>query len=135
MLKNYLIVAFRNLRRDKIHSFINISSLAIGLTIVLLIGLWIVDEYSYDRYNPHYHRIARIMQNETSNGVTSVTASLPFPLINELRTTYKSSFKRVVTSWWTRNHVLANDNKKLAFDGKFMEPVLTLFDSFVDLCV
>jgi putative ABC transport system permease protein len=122
MLKTYFLLAFRHLRRDKIHSFINISSLAIGLTIVLLIGLWVFDECSYDRYNPHYHRIARIMQNETSNGVTSVTASLPFPLINELRTTYAGSFKRVVASWWTRNHVLAYDNKKLAFDGKFMDP-------------
>ena len=122
MLKNYLVLAFRHLRRDKIHSSINISSLAIGLTIVLLIGLWVFDEFSYDRSNPNYHRIARIMQNETSNGVTSVTASLPFPLINELRTTYAGSIKRVVASWWTRNHVLGYDDKKLAFDGKFMDP-------------
>ena len=122
MLKNYLIVAFRNLRRDKVHSFINITGLSIGMAVVALIGLWIWDECSYDRYNPHFHQIARVMQNETSNGVTSVTASLPFPLINELRTTYKSSFKRVVASWWTRNHVLDYDNKKLAFDGKFMDP-------------
>ena len=122
MLKNYILVALRHLRRNKVHSFINISSLAIGLTIVLLVGLWIFDELSYDRYNPHYPQVARLMQNETSNGVTSVTASLPFPLINELRTTYARSFKRVVASWWTRNHVLAYDNKKLAFDGKFMDP-------------
>ena len=122
MLKNYFLVAFRHLRRDKLHSFINISGLAIGLTIVLLIGLWIVDECTYDRFNPHYHQVARIMQNETSNGVTSVTASLPFPLINELRTTYAGAFKRVVASWWTRNHVLEHEHKSLAFDGKFMEP-------------
>jgi putative ABC transport system permease protein len=122
MLKNYILVAFRQLRRNKLHSIINISGLAIGLAIVLLIGLWVVDEFTYDRFNPHYNQVARIMQFETSNGETGVTASLPMPLINELRTTYAGSFKRVVASWWTRNHVLGDDNKKLAFDGKFMDP-------------
>lgn len=70
-MRNYLLVALRRLRRDKIHSFINIASLAIGLTIVLLIGLWILDECTFDRYNPHYDHIARLMQFETTNGNTA----------------------------------------------------------------
>src|ERR1700743_3531984 len=121
MLKNYILIALRRLRRNKIHSFINISSLAIGLAIVLLIGLWIFDECTCDRFNPHYDHVARIMQFETTNGVTDVTTSLPYPLINEFGTTYGSSFKRVVASWWTRSHVLEYDHKTLAFAGKYME--------------
>jgi putative ABC transport system permease protein len=122
MLKNYLIVAFRNLRRDKVHSFINITGLSIGMAVVALIGLWIYDECTYDRYNPHFDHIARLMQFETTNGTIDVSSSVPFPLINELRTTYAGSFKRVVAAWWTRQHVLNYKNKNLAFDGKFMDP-------------
>ena len=122
MLKNYLLVALRNLRRDRMHSVINIMGLAIGMTVVALIGLWVWDEYTFDRYNPRYDHIARLMQNETANGETGTTGSLPYPLVNELRTTYASSFKRVVASWWTRDHVLDLNNKKLAQRGTFMEP-------------
>jgi putative ABC transport system permease protein len=122
MLKNYLIVAFRNLRRYKFHSFINIVGLGIGMAVVGLIGLWIWDEYTYDRYNPQYDHIARLMQNETSNGETRTTSSLPYPLLAELRTTYGGAFKRVVGSWWTRDHVLRFGDKKITERGKFMEP-------------
>ncbi|HEV2480024.1 MAG TPA: FtsX-like permease family protein [Puia sp.] len=122
MLKNYFIIALRRLRRDKTHSFVNISSMAIGLAIVLLIAFWIFDECTYDRFNPHYDHVARIMQFETVNGTIGETTSLPFPLINELRTTYRSSFKHVVASWWNRHHTLADDSKKLPFDGRFMDP-------------
>jgi putative ABC transport system permease protein len=113
MLKNYLIVAFRNLRRDKVHSFINITGLSIGMAVMALIGLWIYDECTYDRNNPRYDHIARLMQHETANGETSTTRSLPYPLLNELRTNYGGAFKQVVASWWTRDHVLKAGNKKL----------------------
>ena len=116
------MIALRRLRRDKIHSFINITSLAIGLAIVLLIALWVFDECTYDRFNPHYDHVARVMQFETVNGRIGETTSLPFPLINELRTTYRSSFKKVVASWWNRHHTLGDDSKKLSFDGRFMDP-------------
>ena len=122
MLKNYLIVAFRNLRRDRIHSFINITGLAIGMAVVALIGLWIDDECTFDRFNPRYDHIARLMQNETTNGETGTTPSLPYALANELRTTYGASFKHVVASWWTLDHVLAYGDKKVTQKGKFMEP-------------
>src|ERR1700722_10930598 len=122
MLKNYLIVAFRNLRRDKVHSFINITGLSIGMAVVALIGLWIYDECTYDRYNPHYDHIARLMQFETANGETTATRSLPYPLLNELRTTYGGAFRQVVPSWWTRDHVLDVGDKKLTQKGTFMEP-------------
>src|ERR1700743_2742216 len=122
MFKNHILLAFPRLRRNTTHPIINISSLAIGLTIVLLIGLWIFDEFTYDRQNPHYDHVARIMQFETVNGNIGETTSLPSPLINELRTTYGSSFKRVVASWWNRHHVMAYENKTLAFDGRFMDP-------------
>jgi putative ABC transport system permease protein len=60
MLKNYLKIAWRNLLRNKIFSFINIAGLAIGLSCFLLIALYVLDELNYDRYNEKADRIYRI---------------------------------------------------------------------------
>ena len=60
MLKNYFTIAWRNLLRNKIYSFINITGLAVGLASFLLIALYIMDELSYDRYNANADRIYRI---------------------------------------------------------------------------
>jgi putative ABC transport system permease protein len=60
MIKNYLKIALRNLQRNKIYSFINISGLAIGLAAAMLIMLYTKDEVSYDLFhanNPNIYRI------------------------------------------------------------------------------
>jgi predicted permease len=51
MLKNYLKIALRNIRRHKVYSFINIAGLTIGMTCVVLLFLWIQDELSYDKFH------------------------------------------------------------------------------------
>ncbi|MFN7600445.1 MAG: hypothetical protein ACK5R0_03505, partial [Bacteroidota bacterium] len=63
MFKNYMKVALRNLRKNKVYSFINIIGLATGMGVALLIGLWMWDELSYDKYHTNYHRIAQVMQH------------------------------------------------------------------------
>jgi len=59
MLKNYLLIAWRNITKNKVFSFINIAGLAIGLACFTLIALYVVDELSYDRYNEKASRIYR----------------------------------------------------------------------------
>lgn len=60
MIENYIKIAWRNLVRNKISSIINISGLAIGLACVLLIGLYVADELSYDRFFKDANRIYRV---------------------------------------------------------------------------
>jgi putative ABC transport system permease protein len=122
MFKNYFKVALRNLIRNKTHSLINIAGLAVGMTVVLLIGGWIYDQCTYERYNPNYDRIAQVMVNYTVNGVTSTGPSTPVPLADELRKDYRNSFTRIARSWWTQSRVVAFGDKKLKQTGKFMEP-------------
>jgi putative ABC transport system permease protein len=57
MFKNYLKVAFRTMQRNKLFSIINITGLAIGLTCVVLLVLWIQDEVSYDQFHKDIDRI------------------------------------------------------------------------------
>ena len=60
MLKNYIKVAYRNLVRRKLYSFINIFGLAVGLSICIFIILWVQQELSYDRFHEKSDRIYRI---------------------------------------------------------------------------
>ncbi len=60
MLKNLLLVALRNFKRDKWYSLLNILGLTIGITFGLLLIFYIKDELSYDHYNEKLDRIYRI---------------------------------------------------------------------------
>ncbi len=60
MLRNYLKIAFRNLLRNKVYSFINIGGLAVGLAACLLIMLFVADELAYDQFNQKANRIYRL---------------------------------------------------------------------------
>jgi len=121
MLKNYLVIAWRNLLKNRTHSFINISGLAIGMMVALLIGLWIWDELSFNTYDVHYKRVAQVMQNSTSSGVTRTQRIFPAPLGDELRNVYGDNFKRVVMESWSWSHILSTGDKNLLQGGVYME--------------
>ena len=60
MLRNYLIIAVRNLGKNKGLTAINILGLAIGMACVILIGLYIQYEFSYDRHHVNADRIYQV---------------------------------------------------------------------------
>jgi len=60
MIKNYLKIAFRNFKRQKTFSFINISGIAIGMSCCLLLMLFIHYELSFDRYHENAKKIYRV---------------------------------------------------------------------------
>ena len=74
MFRSYLIIAFRHLRRHKIYSFVNIAGLAIAMTVVLFIFLYIQHEYSFDRFHANAERIHRLNSRIIYNGHESVDA-------------------------------------------------------------
>src|ERR1700759_2988449 len=121
MIKNYLKIAWRNLIKNKISSFINIGGLAVGMAVVMLIGLWMYDEVSFDRYHKNYNRIAQVIQNVTNNGEVQTWFSEPYPLAAELRKNYGSDFKSVVMSTGINGHIIALGEKKLTKNGAYME--------------
>ncbi len=60
MLKNHLKIAYRNFIRHKLYSFINVFGLAIGLSVCMIISLWVLRELSYDRFHENADRIYRV---------------------------------------------------------------------------
>lgn len=65
MFKNYFSVAVRNLGKDKMLSFVNIAGLATGLACVMLIVLFVKDEWSFDRFHKNGKDIYRLVQTTT----------------------------------------------------------------------
>lgn len=69
MLKNYFTVAFRNMKRHKGYSFINIAGLSLGIACCVFILLFVRLELSYDSYHPDVDRIFRVgLMKETEKG-------------------------------------------------------------------
>ncbi len=84
MIKNYLLIAFRNLVSYKLHTFINLIGLTIGLACFILILLWINDEFSYDKSltnKDHIYQLSIIHPNEIKDA--NVPNILPVLLANE----------------------------------------------------
>ena len=75
MFRNYLKTAFRNLRKNKLYSGINIFGLSIGLASCLLIGLYITNELSYDKFNVNASRIVRITMEYRQAGTINKVAT------------------------------------------------------------
>jgi len=75
MIKNYIKVAMRNIRRNKGYAFINISGLAIGIACFLLIGLYVYDELVYDRYHEKADRIYRLTWEVENKNVARFSAN------------------------------------------------------------
>ena len=66
MIKNYFKIAWRNLMKNKIYSFINVFGLTIGLTTFLLIALYVFDELTFDRFHKNADNIYRIVEDKTT---------------------------------------------------------------------
>lgn len=89
MIKNLVLVALRNLKRDKWYSLLNILGLAIGISFSLLLIFYIIDELSYDRYNEKADRIYRVNAYvKEADKDTMRWAITPFPMAEALSKDY-----------------------------------------------
>ena len=88
MFKNYFKIAWRNLRRNKSFSAINIFGLSIGIACCLIIMLFVQDELSYDRYNKKADRIVRVVFRGSINGEKMKEANVMPPVAQTLKADY-----------------------------------------------
>ena len=121
MLRNYLKTAWRNIQTSRVYSFINIGGLAIGMSVAMIIGLWVWDEISFDKFHKNYDRIAQAWQFVKFDAEKSSYNSMPIPLAAELRNNY-SDFKAVSVASYNRDAILVSGDKKLLQKGMYSEP-------------
>ncbi len=85
MVKNYLTIASRSLRRHKIYSFITISGLALGLAAFLLISVWVLHEISFDRFHANASAIFRVAEKRHFPDHVQQNFRTPGPLSEKLK--------------------------------------------------
>jgi len=124
MFENYLKLAWRNLLKNRGTSFINIIGLSIGMSVAMMIGLWVHDELSFNKYHQNYDRLAQIWMSQTFNGETRSYPSIAQPLGEALRTNYPEDFEKVALGSWNFEHALVRGDKKLLKRGMAVEPLL-----------
>ena len=88
MVKNLLKIAIRNILKEKTYSLVNILGLTIGISGSVFLGLYIIDELSYDKYHQNASNIYRIVSHikEPDNEFTWAVAQIP--LADELKSNY-----------------------------------------------
>ncbi|HEY4205322.1 MAG TPA: ABC transporter permease [Puia sp.] len=116
MLRTYLRSAWRNLTRTAGYSALNILGLSIGMGVALLIGIWVFDQYSYEKFIPDHGRIYRVLRNFNNNGDTLTNATVSLKLADALRKEIPE-FEYVAESDWMEEHGLMAGEKKLYVTG------------------
>jgi putative ABC transport system permease protein len=122
MFRNYFKIAFRNLSKNPGYTFINIAGLAAGMAVALLIGLWIWDELTFNRYHKNYDRLAQVWQHNVYNGVKQSQMANPAVMAEEIRNNFGSDFKYVIQSTWNFGRILTVGDKKFNKAGMYWEP-------------
>lgn len=85
MIRTYIKIAYRNFIKDKFFSVINITGLAVGIAVVLLIALYVIHETSYDRFHGKADRIYRIVMHlEMGGNAADLTSTFP-PLAKAIK--------------------------------------------------
>lgn len=118
MIRNYFKIAWRKLIKNKGYTVINVGGLAIGLAVVMLIGLWVYDEISFNKYHSNYDRIGRLMVHNGSG----TYKTHPIPLATELTTFFGSDLKSVVPSTQPQSYTIGLGDKIVKDAGVFMHP-------------
>ena len=85
MLLNYFKIAWRNIKNNKLFSFINIFGLAVGFTCCLLIALYIVHESSYDHHHKNVDRLYQVATTFVKDGKEDPMPNTPAPMANAMK--------------------------------------------------
>ena len=134
MFKNYLKVAFRSLNKNRAYAVINILGLALGLTVTILVFLFIKDETSYDKHWDGYERIYRMGINVNMMGQKMEGPASPGPMAQAYRTEFtnvetatrintrmnESLMRSGETNMYIKNTVFADSTFFKVFDYEFV---------------
>jgi predicted permease len=122
MIANNFKIAWRNLARNKVYSFINIAGLATGMAVTMLIALWIYDEISFNHNFKNYKSIVQVMVFQSANGESGTSESMATPVGKALAAEYKADFEHVSFVSWGGDMLLAHEDKKLSGFGRLVQP-------------
>ncbi len=127
MFRNYMLVSFRTLWRNRTQSTINVVGLALGMACALLIGVNIADELGFDRFHTKGPLLYKAYNRNSFEGAVHCWTSTPSPLAPAL----KAEFPEIVESarmLWKHPYLTNYGTSRISLDGSFTDPgFLTMF--------
>ncbi|PWV53665.1 ABC transporter permease [Chitinophaga sp. S165] len=130
MLNNYLRIGWRNLRRYKMYSSINIGGLAIGLAVGILILVWVQDELRYDRFHEKGDNLYKLSVSFTSGSDVQTWSGMPGPIaIHSVKDVPGvQAAVRMRDNWGSIGKFTYNNNDFFDINMAYVEPsFFTLF--------
>lgn len=122
MIKNYFVTAWRNLIKSKVFSIINIMGLTIGITVCMMIFLFVMNEFSFDNFHKDGDRIYRLMRGFPKDGKVANVAYVSGPYAPALMNDFPADIQSVV-------RINTNDNLITIGDKSFHEKKVIDADS------
>lgn len=121
MLKNYLKIAFRQLVKNKVFSFINIAGLAIGMAAVILIFLWVHNELTYDNFHTNKDRIYELYNIGEWSGKVECWNTTPIVAAKYIKQDLPEVDK-VARMNWNSTNLFSYGNKRMNGRGNIVDP-------------
>lgn len=118
MLKNYLKIALRNILQHKLYTFTNVFSLSVGLAVLIVAGLYLLDEFSYDTFQPKSNQIYRIVSVYEKDSTLHESALTPYQLGKTLKKDYPNLIKNYFRILNFQNPAILIEYKDKHFNEK-----------------
>jgi putative ABC transport system permease protein len=130
MLKNYILISFRNLRKHLSYSIINVVGLGLGLATCILLITWIRHEVSFDRFHEKSDRIYRASLEYSFGGQVAATSVSPTALLPAVLTLPEVETGVRIFKTSASNPKIIRNGDKLFQETKFYIADSTFFDVF-----
>jgi putative ABC transport system permease protein len=132
MLKNYLVIAIRNLLRHKVYAFINTSGLAIGMACCILIFIYVTDEFSYDRDHEKTDQIYRLVGDLNRRDHMYESAATAPPMAPALREYFPQILHaaRIAPATLRRNEALVSYQHQRFYEKRLGYADASIFEIF-----
>jgi len=121
MYKSYFKIGWRNLLCNKSYSLINISGLAIGMAVAMLIGFWVFDELSFNKSFKNYDRLAAVYFSLTFGGEVITDSGAPPAMGAELKNNHPE-FDEVALATYQADRIISYQETSISRPGLFVEP-------------
>ncbi len=114
MLGNYFKLAFRNLWKNKVYSFLNVFGLAVGIACAALIFLWVEDEWSYNHNHTKKDQLYQVLENQPFEGKTYTFSATPGLLAEAMKNEFPGIKNTCRLTW--DNYTLFNLGEKSIYE-------------------
>jgi putative ABC transport system permease protein len=129
MLKNHFKTAWRNLKRNRGYSLLNMFGLALGMACALLIMLWINDEWQYDRFHKNHGNLYAVYERQSYDGKVFTFPAMPGPFVPAIKAEIPE-IKYAARTDWGPQVLFKLGDKSISESGLHVDPDFLKMFSF-----